>query len=92
VCNIYVVKNHLEANVVQPKKRGKASCERCGIWYSHRDYRILKEAKKLVFIDFFEQVLCHGCFCSEAVKHISTYPRIKVLDEDTWFVLDFEDF
>ena len=84
--------NPLEANVVQSKTRGKVTCNMCGLKYTHREYGFLKEAKKLIFFNFMDHTYCHSCFCSQAVKFSEISPKIRVLDENNEFTLNFESY
>ena len=57
----------VKLKVIRPYKiRGEASCARCDLSYSKRDYKILYENEKLVYFDItFAQktkLICHDCF------------------------------
>ena len=92
LCVKYIEVNPLEANVVQPKTRGKVTCNNCGLKYTNREYRLLKEAKKLIFFNFMDKTYCHSCFCNQVVKFAEISPKIRVLDNDKEFTLNFESY
>ena len=57
----------VKLKVIRPYKiRGEASCARCDLSYSKRDYNILYKNEKLVYFDItFAQktrLICHDCF------------------------------
>jgi hypothetical protein len=85
--------NLLEATIVQPTQDGIiVSCEMCGLSYPDSDYKSLKDGRKLVYFNFMDQVLCHGCFCNQAIKYSDLTPKVRVTDKDMSFVLNFEDY
>lgn len=57
----------VKLKVIRPYKfKGEASCERCDLSYSKRDYGILYKAQKLVYFDITikdrTRLICHDCF------------------------------
>ena len=57
----------VKLKVIRPYKiRGEASCARCDLSYSKRDYNILYKNEKLVYFDITlgakTRLICHDCF------------------------------
>ena len=57
----------VQLTVIRPYKiKGEASCERCDLSYSKRDYNILYKAQKLVYFNITmndkTRFICHDCF------------------------------
>ena len=84
----------LNAEVVQPKTRGYAKCSRCSMKYSHQEYKVLKDAKKLVYFQFRRKRYCHECFCKLMAETQVNDEDLKVMvkDGDLVWVFNFEDW
>lgn len=66
-----------QVKVIEPdgrKKKSTLKCQKCDMEYSHRDYRILKDLKKLVYFKIkFDEVaevepVCHCCLRSATLE------------------------
>lgn len=84
----------LNAEVVQAKTRGYVKCSACELKYSHKDYKLLKDAKKLVYFQFKRKRFCHECFCRLIAESQSEKDPQKVMvkDGDIFWVFNFEDW
>ncbi len=84
----------LNAEVVQAKTRGQVKCSSCALIYTHKDYKLLKDAKKLVYFQFKRKRFCHECFCRLIAEAQSEKDPQKVMvkDGDIFWVFNFEDW
>jgi hypothetical protein len=85
----------LNAEVVQAKTRGHVKCSACELKYTHKDYKLLKDAKKLVYFQFKKKRFCHECFCkliAEAQLEKKDPQKVMVKDGDMFWVFNFEDW
>lgn len=66
-----------QVKVIEPdgrKKKATLKCQKCDMEYNHRDYRILKDLKKLVYFNVkFEDAneitpVCHCCLRNVALE------------------------
>jgi hypothetical protein len=69
-----------EAKTIRPTTyKGKhLKCGECALLYSKRDYNILFKAKKLIYFEFMDQILCHDCFY-RVCDFIMTHEKIKIM-------------
>ena len=91
----------LTAKVIRYKNNSQkrfVCCGECGLNYSHRDYNILLEYQKLIFIKYKgtrkkEETLCHECFCQKVQEMCSLEDgRVKLVDGAEAYILNFTDY
>jgi len=82
-------KPELRAKVLNPKRtrRKKFECSRCDIAkYSAKDYKILFEARKIIYFHFpapSRKVYCHECLFKEALSRMKPHEKfLKIFVED----------
>ena len=89
----------LKAKVLNPERtrRKKFECSRCEIAkYSAKDYKILYDAKKIIYFHFpatSRKVLCHDCLFREVssrMKPNENYLKILVEDLNERYILSIE--
>jgi len=89
----------LKAKVLNPKRtrRKKFDCCSCSYCsYSARDYKILYEARKVMFFQFpasSRKVYCHECFYQEVARRIPISEdeiKIEILDTAGSYILCIE--
>lgn len=92
-------KPKLKAKVLNPKRtrRKKFSCSVCSIAkYSAKDYKILFEAKKIIYFNFpstSNNVYCHECLFKEVSRRMKpdqTYIKLLVEDIKESYILSIE--
>lgn len=70
----------LKAFVIEPKSRGKLCCKECDLTYTHRDYGLLYDAGKLMYIKYKKTTYCNICLPKVAAS--TREAAIKLVDVD----------
>ena len=86
----------VQLKVIRPYRiKGEASCDRCDLTYSKRDYDILYKGKKLVYFDITigdkTRFICHDCFYKYLKKKSKSIGyedfHVEVKDANKTFII-----
>ena len=89
----------LKCKLVNPRtvRRKECECSNCGLHYTTRDYKILYEAHKILYLLYpatsSNKIYCHECLfakVSEKMKANEKYINLLVKDIDGDYTLSVE--
>jgi len=73
----------LKAFAIESKRTGRISCKCCGISYTHREYGILKEAKKIMYVRYKRKSYCLTCLPKVAAETREKEVKLITLEGKT---------